>query len=271
MRTRSYPPSAARCSRWPRCAGRADRAVGLPASAGASRAAVLPKPGQGGKLVFAGYLPSLWDPALSTAGTDVSALSLVYSGLTKLDVHGNPVPDIASSWKWSKNGLSHHVHAAAAPRLLGRRAARREGRQDEHPARPRRPEVADRAAARVDQARCTRRTRRPSRCVLNQLDWDLPRVLAGKTGELVSPKAIATNPAGLATQPVGAGPVQAHEPRLRLVGHARAQPDLLGREGRAALRARPAVHHRTRRPSSRRSRRAASTSPGSPPTRRSRR
>jgi ABC-type transport system substrate-binding protein len=179
--------------------------VGLPASAGAAKKVAIPKPGQGGKLVFAGYLPSLWDPALSTAGTDVSALSLVYSGLTKLDIHGNPVPDIASSWKYSKNGLTltftlrpHLVYSDGAP--LDAKSVKTNilrGRDD--PKSLIAPQLVSVKAV---------HTPSPTTVVLqlNQLNWDLPRVLAGKTGELVSPKAIATNPGGLATQPVGAGP-----------------------------------------------------------------
>ena len=150
-------------------------------------------------------LPSLWDPALSTAGTDISALSIVYSGLTKLDIHGNPVPDIASSWKWAKNGLSitftlrpHLVFSDGAP--LDAKAVKTNilrGRDD--PKSLIAPQLVS-----IKQVHTPNPT--TVTLVLNQLNWDLPRVLAGKTGELVSPKALATNPAGLATQPVGAGP-----------------------------------------------------------------
>jgi len=180
-------------------------AAGLPASAGAARSVAIPKPGQGGKLVFAGSLPSLWDPALSTAGTDVSALSIVYSGLTKLDVKGNPVPDLASSWKWAKNDARSRSRCAPTwPSRTVRSSTRRPSRPTSCAvATTRSPLIAPQlapihAGAHADSTTVT--------LVLNQLDWDLPRVLAGKTGELVSPKAIADNPAGLATQPVGAGP-----------------------------------------------------------------
>jgi peptide/nickel transport system substrate-binding protein len=180
-------------------------ALGVPASAGASRAAVIPPAGQGGKLVFAGPMPSLWDPALSTAGTDVSALSIVYSGLTKLDVKGNPVPDLASSWKWAKNGRS--ITFALRPNLvfsdgtkLDSKAVKTNilrGRDD--PKSLIAPQLAS-----IKQVHTPTPT--TVTLVLKELNWDLLRVLAGKTGELVSPKAIASNPAGLATQPVGAGP-----------------------------------------------------------------
>jgi peptide/nickel transport system substrate-binding protein len=178
-------------------------AFALPA--GAARTVAVPKPGDGGKLVFAGYLPTLWDPAYSTAGTDISALSLVYSGLTKLDVHGNPVPDIASAWKFSKNGLTltftlrpKLVYSDGAP--LDAKSVKTNilrGRDD--PKSLIAPQLTPVAQVHTPNATTVV-------LVLNQPDWDLPRILAGKTGELVSPKAIASNPGGLATQPVGAGP-----------------------------------------------------------------
>jgi ABC-type transport system substrate-binding protein len=180
-------------------------AVGLPASAGASRSAVLPEPGNGGKLVFAGFLPTLWDPALSTAGTDVSALSLVYSGLTKLDVKGKPVPDIASAWKWSKNGLSltftlrSGLEFSDGAKLDSKAVKTNILRGRDDPKSLIAPQLVS-----IKQVHTPSPT--TVTLVLNQLNWDLPRVLAGKTGELVSPQAITSNAAGLATQPVGAGP-----------------------------------------------------------------
>jgi ABC-type transport system substrate-binding protein len=180
-------------------------AVGFPSGATAARSVAIPKPGQGGKLVFAAYLPSLWDPVTSTAGTDVSALSLVYSGLTKLDVHGKPVPDIASGWTWAKNGLS--ITFTLRPNLVFSDGTKLDskavkinilrGRDD--PKSLIAPQLV--AIKQVHTPTPTTVT-----LVLDQPDWDLPRVLAGKTGELVSPTAIANNVSGLATQPEGAGP-----------------------------------------------------------------
>jgi ABC-type transport system substrate-binding protein len=204
MRTRSFPV------RRPLIAAIAaliavTTAVGLPATAGASRSAVIPKAGQGGKLVFAGYLPSLWDPALSTAGTDVSALSIVYSGLTKLDVKGNPVPDLASSWKWAKNGLS--ITFTLRPNLVFSDGTKLDSKAVKTNILRGRDDPKSLIAPQLVSIKQVH-TPTPTTVtlVLNQLNWDLPRVLAGKTGELVSPKAIADNPGGLATQPVGAGP-----------------------------------------------------------------
>ncbi|MDX6599616.1 MAG: peptide/nickel transport system substrate-binding protein, partial [Gaiellales bacterium] len=170
-----------------------------------AHAAGVPAPGKGGKVVWASFLPSLWDPVTSTAGTDVTALSLVYSGLTKMDVKGRPVPDLASSWQWSKNGLA--LTFKLRPGLLFTDGAKLDakavkanlvrGRDDEKSL------IAPQLAS-IDTVSTPSAT--TVKIGLKSQDYDLLRKLAGKTGELVSPKAFSSNPAGLSTQPVGAGP-----------------------------------------------------------------
>ena len=178
-------------------------AIAAPAHA-ASKAGV-PAPGKGGKVVWASFLPSTWDPITSTAGTDVTALSLVYSGLTKMDTKGRPVPDLASAWTWSKTGLA--LTFTLRPGLvfsdgtkLDSKAVKQNilrGRDD--PKSLIAPQLAPISSV---------STPSPTTVIvrLSTPDFDLLRVLAGKTGELVSPKAFTTNPAGLSTQPDGAGP-----------------------------------------------------------------
>jgi peptide/nickel transport system substrate-binding protein len=51
-------------------------------------------------------LPTSWDPVFSQAGHDVGVLSLAYAGLTRLNETGGLEPDLASSWSFSKNGLT---------------------------------------------------------------------------------------------------------------------------------------------------------------------
>jgi ABC-type transport system substrate-binding protein len=177
--------------------------VAAPAHAGSTAAA--PAPGQGGKVVWASTLPSTWDPVTSTAGTDVTPLSLVYSGLTKLDTKGRPVPDLASSWTWAKDGLS--LTFALRPKLvfsdgtkLDATAVKQNilrGRDD--PKSLIAPQLAGVAAVSTPNATTVK-------IALKTQNYDLLRVLAGKTGELVSPKAFTSNAAGLSTQPVGSGP-----------------------------------------------------------------
>jgi ABC-type transport system substrate-binding protein len=178
-------------------------AIAAPAHA-AGKAGV-PAPGKGGKVVWASTLPSTWDPITSTAGTDVTALSLVYSGLTKMDTKGRPVPDLASAWTWSKSGLA--LTFTLRPGLvfsdgtkLDAKAVKQNilrGRDD--PKSLIAPQLAPIASV---------STPSPTTVILRlkTQDYDLLRVLAGKTGELVSPKAFTTNAAGLSTQPVGSGP-----------------------------------------------------------------
>ncbi|MDP9256223.1 MAG: ABC transporter substrate-binding protein [Actinomycetota bacterium] len=170
-----------------------------------AHAAASPAPGKGGKLVWAASLPSTWDPITSTAGTDVTALSLVYSGLTKMDAKGRPVPDLASGWSWSKNGLA--LTFTLRPGLvfsdgtkLDAKAVTQNilrGRDD--PKSLIAPQLAPIASASAPDATTVK-------LKLKTPDYDLLRVLAGKTGELVSPKAFTTNAGGLSTQPVGSGP-----------------------------------------------------------------
>jgi ABC-type transport system substrate-binding protein len=170
-----------------------------------AHAAGTPAAGKGGKLVWASFLPSNWDPVTSTAGTDVTALSLVYSGLTKMDTKGRPVPDLATAWSWSKNGLTltftlrpglvfsdgTKLDATAVKQNILR------GRDD--PKSLIAPQLAPIASVSTPNATTVK-------VKLKTQDYDLLRVFAGKTGELVSPKAFTTNAAGLSTQPVGAGP-----------------------------------------------------------------
>lgn len=174
-------------------------------SAGGARAAGTPAPGQGGKLVWASYLPTLWDPVTSTAGTDVTPLSLVYSGLTKMDVHGNPVPDLASSWVWSKNGLK--LTFTLRPHLTFTDGTKLDATAvKDNILRGRDSETSLIAPQLAAIAQVHTPSPTTVQFVLKTQDWDLLRVLAGKTGELVSPKAFQTNASSLATQPVGAGP-----------------------------------------------------------------
>jgi ABC-type transport system substrate-binding protein len=180
-------------------------AAALAGTSASSHAAGPPAPGKGGKVVWASTLPSTWDPITSTAGTDVTALSLVYSGLTKMDTKGRPAPDLASAWAWSRNGRT--LTFTLRPGLvfsdgtkLDAKAVKQNllrGRDDQKSLIA--PQLASIASVATPNATTVR-------IKLKHQDYDLPRVLAGKTGEVVSPKAFTSNPGGLSTQPVGSGP-----------------------------------------------------------------
>lgn len=146
-----------------------------------------------------------WDPVTSSAGWDVHALSLVYAALTKLDEKGTAVPALASSWKYAADGTSitftlrdglrfsdgAPVDAAAVKTSLER------GRD------------YDKSLVAAQLANITDITAPDARTVVLKLataDYQVPNLLAGKTGMIVSPAAIAKDAAALATKPVGAGP-----------------------------------------------------------------
>jgi ABC-type transport system substrate-binding protein len=151
-----------------------------------------------------GLLPTSWDPYHSTAGNDAPALDLVYAGLTSLDPQGDAIPDLATSWKYAKNGLSltfilrkgvtftdgTPFNAAAVQYNLVR---------DMAPSALNSSELATIASVKPHgNYKIT--------LDLKTKDYGLPLRLAGIAGLLVSPAAIQSNPNGLATQPVGAGP-----------------------------------------------------------------
>lgn len=159
----------------------------------------------GGTIKWGWSLPTSWDPVFSSAGWDVHDLSLVYAGLTKLDEKGDPVPALATGWKYNADGTvitftlrpgltfadGSPLDATAVKKSLDR------GRSD--PKSLVAPQLV-----RIKEITAPD----PLTVVLGltQADYQLPSLLAGKTGMIVSPKAFETDPAGLATRPAGAGP-----------------------------------------------------------------
>ncbi|UGQ12135.1 ABC transporter substrate-binding protein [Yinghuangia sp. ASG 101] len=159
----------------------------------------------GGTIKWGWALPTSWDPVFSSAGWDVHDLSLVYAGLTKLNEKGDAVAALATGWKYSPDGTSvtftlrpgltfsdgSPLDATAVKKSLDR------GRSEPKSlVAPQLTSVADVAAP------------DPLTVVinLNKPDYQLPNLLAGKTGMIVNPKAFESDPAGLATRPAGAGP-----------------------------------------------------------------
>lgn len=51
--------------------------------------------------------PQLVNPLLAASQADLDLASLVFSGLTRLDDYGQPVPDLAESWDVSEDGLTY--------------------------------------------------------------------------------------------------------------------------------------------------------------------
>ena len=161
--------------------------------------------GGSGTLNWEWQLPTSWDPVTSTAGWDVHVLSLVYSSITGLDPTGKAVPAVATSWKYAADGKSIDftlrsglkfsdgtpLDAAAVKTNLER------GRDEPN----------SRIASQLREVtKVVVKSPTEVELDLSQVDYQIPNLLAGKTGMLVSPAAITKDEKGLSTKPVGDGP-----------------------------------------------------------------
>ncbi|MER5182492.1 ABC transporter substrate-binding protein [Streptomyces sp. NPDC002896] len=159
----------------------------------------------GGTLKWGWQLPTSWDPVTSSAGWDVHALSLVYAALTKLDPKGVAVPALAKSWKYNDDGTvvtftlrpgltfgdGSPIDATAVKKSLER------GRDYEKSLV---------AAQLIGVKKVTALDEHTVELRLKEPDFQVPALLAGKTGMIVNPKVFEKNAASLATKPAGAGP-----------------------------------------------------------------
>lgn len=155
-------------------------------------------------LTWGWALPTSWDPVTSTAGWDTHALALVYDGLTQLDTEGEVVPGLAESWEYDDEGTAITFH-------LRKDAEFTDGT----------PVTADAVKQNLERGRDQENSTlagqlrivvgvdvvddRTVTVHLDQADYQVPYLFAGKTGFIVNPAAFA-DVASLATQPEGSGP-----------------------------------------------------------------
>jgi peptide/nickel transport system substrate-binding protein len=152
-------------------------------------------------------LPTSWDPVTSSTGNDINTVSLVYASLTKLDQKGTAGPGLAESWKYNSDGTA--VTFALRPNLKFSDGT-----------------ALDAAAVRASLLRGQTQADSLLKDQLSTIksitvvgdrhvtlnltapNYQVPNLLAGKTGAIVSPKAFATAKlaAGIPTNPDGAGP-----------------------------------------------------------------
>ncbi|MFE4827836.1 ABC transporter substrate-binding protein [Streptomyces sp. NPDC056672] len=161
--------------------------------------------GRGGTLKWGWALPTSWDPVTSSAGWDVHSLSLVYAALTTLDQRGNAVPALAASWKYNEDGTvvtftlrqglkfsdGTPIDATAVKKSIER------GRDHEKSLI---------AAQLIGVEEVTAVDARTVELRLAEPDFQVPLLLAGKTGMVVNPKVFESDAASLATEPAGSGP-----------------------------------------------------------------
>lgn len=150
-------------------------------------------------------LPTSWDPVTSSTGNDINTISLVYASLTQLDEKANAGPGLAESWKYNADGTA--VTFTLRPGLtfsdgtpLNADAVKLSllrGKTQQNSL------LKDQLATIKD---ITTAGDRDVTLQLNAPDYQVPNLLAGKTGAIVSPAAFSKDPAAIPTNPVGAGP-----------------------------------------------------------------
>lgn len=160
------------------------------------------------ELTWGWALPTSWDPVTSKAGWDTHALALVYDGLTQLDPDGNVVPGLAEEWVYSEDGTTvtftlrdaaftdgSPVDAAAVKANLER------GRDQADSTLAGQLKIVTGVDVVDEQTVAVH---------LDQADYQVPYLFAGKTGFIVNPAAF-DDVATLATQPEGSGPFALNE------------------------------------------------------------
>lgn len=157
-------------------------------------------------LTWGWNLPTSWDPVTSTAGWDTHALALVYDGLTQLDTDGEVVPGIAESWEYSPDGTAITFHLREDAEFsdgtpLDAQAVKENlerGRDQDNSTLAGQLRII--TSVDVDDPHTVT-------VHLDQADYQVPYLFAGKTGFIVNPSAF-DDVASLATQPEGSGPFE---------------------------------------------------------------
>jgi peptide/nickel transport system substrate-binding protein len=183
----------------------AGSAAFLAACGGTSTASVGAGAAAGGTLKFGWALVTSWDPVTSSAGWDVHALSLVYTGLTKLDEKANAVPALASAWKYNADGTQ--VTFTLRPGLTFSDGTVLDATAVKKSLERGRDYEKSLVAAQLTNFKAITAPDATTVVIdLKVTDYQVPNLLAGKTGHVVSPAAFTANAAGLALKPVGHGP-----------------------------------------------------------------
>jgi ABC-type transport system substrate-binding protein len=185
--------------------GVAASAVGLLSACGPDVANAGGTTTGGGTLKWGWALPTSWDPITSSAGWDVHDLSLVYAALTKLDERGAAVPALARSWKYNTEGTQ--ITFTLRPGLAFSDGSTLDADKVAKSLNRSRTDPASLVAAQLANVASITATDATTVAIqLVQPDFQVPNLLAGKTGMIVNPAVFASDAAGIATKPAGAGP-----------------------------------------------------------------
>jgi peptide/nickel transport system substrate-binding protein len=185
--------------------GVAASTVGLLSACGPDAAGASGTSSAGGTLKWGWALPTSWDPITSSAGWDVHALSLVYAALTKLDEHGTAVPALASSWTYNTDGT--RITFTLRPGLVFGDGSTLDADAVAKSLTRSRTDPKSLVASQLANVVSITATDTTTVAVqLAQPDFQVPNLLAGKTGMIVNPAVFSADAAGIATEPAGAGP-----------------------------------------------------------------
>src|SRR5450756_2483217 len=174
------------------------------ASGSAGSGAASTAAGVTGTVNWEWQLPTSWDPVTSSAGWDMHVLGLVYASITTLDPAGTVAPSLATSWKYAADGKSLTFQLRPGLKFSDGTALDATA-------------VKENIVRGQTQANSTVSSELSviSKVVVNsptsftldltQVDYQVPDLLAGKDGMMVSPAAFK-NVGSIPTRPVGAGP-----------------------------------------------------------------
>lgn len=161
-------------------------------------------------LRWAFSLPTSWDPVTSRTGNDINTVSLAYASLTQIDADGNVLPSLAESWDYDEAGTAVTFHLR--PDLVfsdgtplnaeAVKAFFERGKTQEDSF------LKDQLAT-VDTVSADSET--DVTLHLTGVDYQVPALVAGRTGAISSEQAAEDDVAKLATWPVGAGPFRITE------------------------------------------------------------
>jgi peptide/nickel transport system substrate-binding protein len=179
-------------------------ACGSSGGSAASGSASTTASGASGTLNWEWELPTSWDPVTSSAGWDNHVLSLVYASITVDNPAGEAEPGLASSWTYAANGKS--VTFKLRPGLkfsdgtpLNAQAVK------ENIVRGQKQSNSTQASELSVISKVVVNSPTSFTFDLSQVDFQIPDLMAGKDGMMVSPAAFK-HVGAIPTQPVGAGP-----------------------------------------------------------------
>jgi ABC-type transport system substrate-binding protein len=161
--------------------------------------------GASGTLNWEWELPTSWDPVTSTAGWDMHVLGLVYASITTLKADGSVGPGLATSWKYASDGKSVTFTLRPGLEFTDGTALNAEA-VAENIHRGQTQSNSNIASELAVISKVVVNSATSFTLDLTQVDYQVPYLLGGKDGMMVSPTAFKKDAGSLPTQPVGAGP-----------------------------------------------------------------